>query len=206
MAERTRFSPKLIIPIAVLVAGVALVLSALRSAEVPVPAGELPAPPEVAVFRVSSTPGDCEVRYDDLAVGRTPLRLEREADRRLHTLEILCEGFLPHEEDVLAEGERAVEVVLGRALDETAPKAVAPAPPPPAATGGGRLAKVVIFSRPTGARVKWDGEDVGPTPAVFQRPADDAEHELEVSLNGYPPVKLKRVLSADLLERVDLAR
>lgn len=265
-----RLSPKLIIPIAALFAGLVLVLSALS--------GSTDAPPEAlrgsptseqAIFRITSTPGGCEIRYDDALVGKTPMKLVRDRDARLHALELSCEGFLPHREDVLAEGERTVDVFLAPVSDETAPRrpvevirlhvesepagrlvrwdgrevgrtpldfevprgegthelgvfdpSLAPqivkvvpnrdqafslTLRPPERTGNGRIAKVVIFSTPTGARVRFDGEDVGETPAVFQRVADDAEHEIEVSLGGYPPVKLKRVLSSDLFERVEFA-
>lgn len=267
-----RLSPKLIIPVAVFFAGIVLVISALSGGGAspgPAPGDkDLPAR-KTAVFRLSSTPQGCEVLYDGHPVGKTPMRLEREADRKLHALELSCDGYLPHREDVLGEGERTVDVFLVRKEGETAarkveevvhlqvvseptgaivrwdgeergrtpfelvvPKDRGPhqlgvyAPSlmpqlltvipdrdqtfavtlrPPERTENARLAKVVVFSRPPGARVRFDGEDVGTTPAVFQRPADDAEHEIEVSLSGYAKVTLRRVLSSDLIERVELS-
>ena len=88
--------------------------------------------------------------------------------------------------EVRREGYQPVTRELGLAPDATVASAAidlprAAAPPPEPAAGG-----IAVSSRPSGASVLLDGQEVGITPIVISDVAAGA-HDLRIELDGYRP-------------------
>lgn len=139
----------------------------------PAPAAADAAAPAGGWLLIRTTPPGAAVTINGQDHGRTPLAL---GDMPFDTyrVEVGLEGF----QSVTRELELAPDATVASAAIEL-PRAAAP-PPEPVAGG------IAVTSRPSGARVLLDGQEVGVTPTVISDVAAGA-HDLRIELDGYRP-------------------
>ncbi len=103
---------------------------------------------------------------------------------------------------LIAGGIAAVALLAGGAFFALRPAEQA-APPVVVQTPPAQVAMLNLATRPEGAKVLLDGVEIGSTPLMGHSLQAGKRAELEVTLDGYKPVK--RVLSGGGIENLDLA-
>lgn len=139
----------------------------------PAPAAADAAAPAGGWLLIRTTPPGAAVTINGQDHGRTPLALG-DMPFGTYRVEVGIEGF----QSVTRELELAPDATVASAAIEL-PRAAAPPPEP--VVGG-----IAVTSRPSGARVLLDGQDVGVTPTVISDVAAGA-HDLRIELDGYRP-------------------
>lgn len=109
--------------------------------------------------------------------GHTPLAL-RDMPFDTYRVEVRSEGYQPVTREL---GLAPDATVASAAIDLPRAAAPPPSPPPEPAAGG-----IAVSSRPSGASVLLDGQEVGTTPIVISDVAAGA-HDLRIELDGYRP-------------------
>ncbi|MEE4301580.1 MAG: SUMF1/EgtB/PvdO family nonheme iron enzyme [Pseudomonadales bacterium] len=112
-------------------------------------------------LRVSTDPAGASVTVNDAFRGRTPLTLEL-APTQTHRIELFKSGHEPETRRVRVESD----------VDSSLDVALAPV-----------RGELRVSVGPSGARVRVDGEEMGPADQVLLLSAE--EHEIEVYLDGH---------------------
>jgi len=153
-------------------------------------AGRAPAARSAALGKllVKSTPSGAQVRVDGRVRGKTPLILR---DLPLKVVRVTVEHGGFHAE------EQRVALTAARPTVTVDAKLTPLAPPAPVATTGSLL----IESRPTGARVFLDGQDLGTTPVSVPEVAPGA-HRVRIEMAGFSPWVTMAEIKAGVRSRV----
>jgi len=137
---------------------------------------------------VKSTPPGAQVRVDGRVRGKTPLILR---DLPLKVVRVTVEHGGFHAE------EQRVALTAAKPTVTVDAKLTPLAPPAPVATTGSLL----IESRPTGARVFLDGQDLGTTPVSVPEVAPGA-HRVRLEMAGFSPWVTMAEIKAGVRSRV----
>ena len=122
---------------------------------------------------IRTMPPGASVTINGVDHGRTPLALS-DMPFDTYRVEVRREGYQPATRELALAPDATV---ASTAIE--LPRAAAP-PPEPAAGG------IAVSSRPSGASVLLDGQEVGITPIVISDVAAGA-HDLRIELDGYRP-------------------
>lgn len=151
----------------------------------------------VAAVLVHSTPAGAEVTVDGIAHGRTPVAV-RGLPLGTRRVVVARDGYRPVARQIALTAERPsrrIEVEL------TAARARPAAAPAVAATG-----RLLVDSRPAGARVLLDGRAVGVTPLTLPE-VTPGRHDVRLERSGYravtTSVEIKRGEQARVAARLE---
>ena len=133
------------------------------------PAREVPA---TGTLVVRSTPAGAHVKVDGKPRGRTPLSL-RDLPFRSATVSIEQTGYRPDEHRITLSAAHPSATVDARLTRDI-----------PERTGNATTGALVIESRPTGARVFLDDQEIGVTPLSLPDIAPGA-HRVRLELTGF---------------------
>jgi len=155
----------------------------------PAASASSPRPSAAAVrgtIEVTAT-GQANVFLDGERKGMTPRNL-RNVPLGSHTVRVTRPGYAPQEQTVVLTAEEptaSMKFTLRR--ENAAPSAGAKTPAgSPQAPAVKSVLTVLIESSPSGARIRIDGRDLGPTPLTVRQLRPGA-HTVELRLPGYKP-------------------
>lgn len=167
----------------------------------PAPSAAAPAAPAANAARllVRSTPGGAEVFVNGERRGVTPLAL-RDLPLGSYAVRVTRPGYAAVDERVVLDRgrpSRSLELTLVRA------GGAAGASPPAArsATASATTGTLVVETRPPGARVIVDGNDIGVTPVTLPSIAVGA-HRLRIERPGYTSITTTTTIEAGARARV----
>jgi hypothetical protein len=126
------------------------------------------------------------VSIDGRRDGLTPRNLKR-VPFGTHTIRVTRPGYVPEEKTVVltaAEPSARVEFRLRPASADQPAAVVAKPAPEVAMPGAAGSETLVIETRPSGARARVDGRDVGVTPVTLTT-VRAGLHKIELQLPGY---------------------
>ena len=162
--------------------------AASASREAPAARSAPPRAAPVGKLLIKSTPSGAQVRVDGRVRGKTPLIL-RDLPLRVVRVTVERAGFHADEQRVALSAARPTVTVDAK---------LAPvAPPAPVATTG----SLVIESRPSGARVFLDGQDLGTTPVSLPE-VTPGPHRVRIELAGFSPWVTMAEIKAGTRSRV----
>jgi len=138
-----------------------------------------PPAPVVGSLLVRSTPLGARVVVDGREYGRTPVTVGN-LSRGVHKVRVIRDGYVPDDRQVtVTSAQRAQSMTVRLAPERVAPAAAAVNRPAAPST-----APLTVESRPPGATVFLDGQQVGTTPLVLPDVAA-GEHALHLDHDGY---------------------
>jgi hypothetical protein len=144
-----------------------------------VPAPSAPAPGAAARLLVRSSPPGASVSVDGTVRGTTPLTL-RDVPIGTRTIRLQRTGYQPVEQRIVLSADRPSRSIDVRLMPVA--RAATALRPPPVATG-----RLLVESRPPGARVTIDGRDAGVTPLTIASIAP-GRHTVLITAPGWAPV------------------
>ncbi len=143
------------------------------------PAGSASAPASGAIQVTSSQ--QANVYVDGERRGMTPRNLSK-VPLGSHTIRVTRPGYAPQEQTVVLTPEEPSARLAFTLRRGSAPAAAGGAPA--AAPAPRSVLTVLIASTPSGARIRIDGRDLGPTPLTV-RQLRPGTHTLELRMPGY---------------------